>query len=168
MNSICSRLPDELRKLGIAVETTYGYITKFQRQGLGLPKTHIEDAFVIAGGTTEQRLPHRLFQKQIRKCNRKLFKGSRSHLRNTADRFIKGFQRFDKVLWNGLEAFIFGRRSTGYFDIRKLDVAKLHASVKATGLVLLESFRTILSERHSEGAHPRPEGRSLRALGEAG
>jgi hypothetical protein len=70
--------------------------------------------------------------KQVRKCDRKLFKGIRSHIKNTAPRFIKGFQRFDKVCWNGAECFIVGRRSTGYFfDLRHLDGTKIHASAKA-------------------------------------
>jgi len=42
---------------------------------------------------------------QVRKCNRKLYKGIRSHIKNTAERVIKGFQRFDKVLWTNIECF---------------------------------------------------------------
>jgi hypothetical protein len=36
-------------------EQTFGYITKHQREELGLPKTHHNDAFVQAGGTTQIR-----------------------------------------------------------------------------------------------------------------
>lgn len=36
-------------------EQTFGYITKHQREQMGLPKTHHHDAFVIAGGTTQSR-----------------------------------------------------------------------------------------------------------------
>ena len=36
-------------------EQTFGYITKHQREELGLPKTHHHDAFVIAGGITQAR-----------------------------------------------------------------------------------------------------------------
>jgi len=83
-------------------------------------------------------------QLQVRKCNRKLFKGDRSHIKNTAPRFILGFQRFDKVLWNNIECFVFGRRKTGYFELRKLDGTKIHASAKAKELVLLETSKTLL------------------------
>jgi hypothetical protein len=41
---------------------------------------------------TPQDVPH--FIQQVRKCNRKLFKGDRSHIKNIADRFVKGYQIF--------------------------------------------------------------------------
>ncbi|HDL15118.1 MAG TPA: HNH endonuclease, partial [Euryarchaeota archaeon] len=34
---------------------TYGYITKHDRIKLGMEKSHVNDAFVIAGGTTQSR-----------------------------------------------------------------------------------------------------------------
>ena len=74
------------------------------------------------------------------------FKGTRSHIKNTAARFIHGFQRFDKVRYKGIEWFIFGRRATGYFDLRKLDGSKVHASANVKEIKLLESFRTMLME----------------------
>ena len=82
--------------------------------------------------------------KQVRKCNRKLFKGDRSHIKNTATRIIHGFQRYDKVLWNKIEGFVFGRRKTGYFELRKLDGTKIHASAKIKDLTLLETANTLL------------------------
>ena len=51
----------------------YGYITKGCRIDLGLGKSHLNDAFVIAGGTTEQRATPLDF-KQIRRNNRSLEK----------------------------------------------------------------------------------------------
>jgi hypothetical protein len=75
------------------------------------------------------------------------FKGARSHIRNTGPRFIQGFQRYDKVRWNGTEAFVFGRRSSGYFDLRKLDGLRVHAAAKAADLRLLESANAFLIER---------------------
>lgn len=42
-----------------------------------------------------------------------MFKGDRSHIRNN------------------IECFVFGRRNTGYFDLRHLDGTKVHASAKA-------------------------------------
>ena len=157
MSMVRWKLVNQLRDCGHNVSHTYGHITKHNRIQQSLPKTHATDAFVIAGGDghggkTAKRC-HRVRQKtiyqikQVRKCNRKLFKGLRSHIRNTAPRFINGFQRFDKVRWNGTECFIFGRRQTGYFDLRKLDGTKLHASAKAKDCVLIESAKTFLTER---------------------
>ncbi len=45
------------RKLveALNAKETYGYITEVDREALELPKTHHNDAFVIAGGTTQAR-----------------------------------------------------------------------------------------------------------------
>ena len=128
---------------------TYGYITKSNRIAAGMPKSHINDAFIIAGGNGQMRTSSVFFVKQVRKCNRKLFKGDRSHLVNIAPRFIHGFQRYDKVVWKNTECFIFGRRSTGYFDLRKLDGTKVSPSANYKSLILKESAGTFLMERRS-------------------
>lgn len=142
MSMVRWRLVNQLK-----VKYTYGYYTKSKRIRLNLPKSHICDAYVIANGNGNQRADVNYIQKQVRKCNRKLFKGIRSHIKNTAPRLVKGFQRFDKVLWNDIECFVFGRRSTGYFDLRNLNGSKIHASAKAKDCVLLESAKTLLTER---------------------
>jgi N6-L-threonylcarbamoyladenine synthase len=153
MTMIRWMLVNRLQEAGNAVSHTYGHITKHRRIRLKIQKTHANDAFVIAGGNGQTRSPEYTI-KQVRKCNRKLFKGIRSHIRNTAPRHIKGFQRFDKVLFKGVECFIFGRRATGYFDLRKLDGAKVHASARSTDCILLESARTFLTERRDAVSSP--------------
>jgi cytochrome c553 len=141
MSMVRWRLADET-----GADHTYGYITKTNRIALGLAKSHVNDAYVIAGGTVQERVSS-FSIKQVRKCNRKLFKGERSHIRNTAPRFIKGFQRYDKVAFQGTECFVFGRRSTGYFDLRLLDGTKIHASANAKHIKRLERGNTFLIER---------------------
>jgi len=143
MSMVRWKLVNVLRDSGNIVHHTYGYITKFDRIALGLEKSHSTDAFVIAGGTMQERSVTYLI-KQVRKCNRKLFKGDRSHIKNTAPRLILGFQRYDKVLWNKIECFVFGRRKTGYFELRTLEGTKIHASSKAKDLKLLETANTFL------------------------
>ena len=147
MSMVCWRLVNQLKRKGINTAHTYGYLTKNNRIKNLISKNHTDDAFIIAGGSTQKRNDQIILIKQIRKCNRKLFKGKRSHLKNTAPRFVKGFQRFDKVLWKNIECFIFGRRSTGYFDIRMLNGHKLSSSAKAKDLKLLETFKTLLTEK---------------------
>ncbi len=144
MSIIRWRIVEELKKKFKNVEITYGYITKSKRIELGIFKTHNNDAFVIAGGTLKHKRSQSYLIKQVRKQNRKLYKGIRSHIRNTADRFIKGFQRYDKVKYKGIECFIFGRRTRGTFDIRKLNGEKINGDVKYTKLKLLEKFKTML------------------------
>jgi N6-L-threonylcarbamoyladenine synthase len=46
-----------------------------------------------------------------------------------------------------VEVFVFGRRGTGYFDVRRLDGTTGHPSAKAKDLVLLERAHTLLTER---------------------
>ena len=145
---------DRLKKAPIPVTHTYGYLTKSSRTEQGLQKSHINDAFVIAdGGGIYKRSLTQYLMRQVRKCNRKLRRGDRSHLINTAPRFINAFQRYDKVLWRGMECFIFGRRVTGYFDLKKLDGTKVFASAKASEITLFESARTLLIERRRIPLH---------------
>ena len=44
-----------------------------------------------------------------------------------------------------------GRRSSGYFDIRRLDGTKVHASVSYRKLRFLETRHTTLTERRTAG-----------------
>jgi len=155
MNAVRRRmvvlLQEETRKNKrgpVPVSSTYGYITKSNRIALGLSKSHANDAFVISGVTgREERAPDLFFSKQVRSNNRKLFQGKSSQTPFFHPRYIHGFQMSDKVSWKGTECFIAGRRSSGYFDIRKLDGTKVHASAKVSNLRLLESARTLLTER---------------------
>lgn len=52
---------------------TYGYITKSKRIEYGLEKSHYNDAFVIANGTTQTRVEPIIFE-QVRRNNRSLEK----------------------------------------------------------------------------------------------
>lgn len=148
MTMVRWKMIEKLKAIWNEVSYTYGYITKQGRIAQGFPKSHINDAFVIARGQEQTRLGTAYFIQQVRKCNRKLFKGVRSHIKNTAPRFIQGFQRYDKVSWKSIECFIFGRRTTGYFDLRKLDGTKVHPSAKCKDIALLECANTLLTEMH--------------------
>lgn len=132
---------------------TFGYMTKSKRISAGLGKSHINDAFIIAGGFNQLQI-NPLIIKQVRKCNRKLYKGARSHVRNTAAREIKGFRRFDKVLWKNKIAFIFGRRTSGNFDIRDIHNASLHKSINFKQLVLLGRSNTFITAYSSPNSSP--------------
>lgn len=160
MTTVRWKLMARLREWGFEVAHTFGYITKMRREEARIEKTHANDAFVIAGGTGEyERQRVILLKMQVRKCNRKLFKGDRSHLRNTAPRLVKGFARFDKVRYRGIECFVSGRRSTGYFDLRKLDGTRVHASAKWADLRLLERGGTMPSgykQARRGAAHSSP------------
>mgnify|MGYP001571005396 CR=1 FL=1 len=155
MTMVSWLLVNNLRELGNDVSHTYGYITKSARIAAKIPKSHINDAFVAAGGNGQQRLDTELLIQQVRKCNRKLFSGPNSQHKNTAPRFIGGFQRYDKVLWNNKEYFIAGRRATGYFALKTLGGIEKYPSVKASSCHLLETAKTLLTERRTAGIPPR-------------
>lgn len=147
------KLYERVKALGLPVSMTYGYITKCRRKLSNLGKSHINDAFVIAGGTDQEREEVDYRFRQVRRQNRKLFKGVRSHIRNTAPRVLHGFRVWDKVRYKGKEYFIKGRRSSGYFSLSDIDGQSVFldgrklASVKYSELELLEKATTLLLKR---------------------
>ena len=132
------------------VYMTYGYITKNTRIKNNLPKEHYIDARCITGNPTAKPLGITYFQKKVRCHNRqihkaKILKGNVKK-RNQAPYEVKGFRLFDKVRFQNKECFIFGRRTSGSFDIRKLNGEKIHAGISYKKLQLLEKRKTILTE----------------------
>jgi hypothetical protein len=126
---------------------TFGYITKARRIALGLPTSHRHDAFVITGGERQACAEVVYRGAFFRRQNRKLFKGARSHLRNTLPS-ANGFKRGDRVrLADGREGFVFGLRSSGYFDVRRLDGTVLHHSANYKTLRRIDGVRTLRVER---------------------
>ena len=132
---------------------TYGYITKNTRIRANLSKEHYIDAFCIAGNMQAERLNYYWYQKQVRKHNRQIHKltinkgGTRK--RNQSPFEVFGFRLFDKVLCKGEVGFIFARRLSGSFDIRKLDGTKISAGISYKKLVLISKRKTYLIERRS-------------------
>ena len=163
LNRLRERHPD------LPISNTFGYLTKHKRIVAGLPKTHCADAFCIAGNLDAKRRGEYLYQKQTRKHNRQIHKmtilkgGVRK--RNQAPYLVKGFRLFDKVLCSGEVGFIFGRRSSGYFDIRTLSGRKISAGISYKKLRLIEKRKTYLSEYRKEEAAipPSPEGEGFLA-----
>lgn len=134
----------------LKVRYTYGYITKYNRDQKHIEKSHCADAFCIAGNLEAQRADTVYFQKQVRRHNRQIHKltilkgGKRKLNQQTYE--IKGFRLFDKVLYKGRVCFIFGRRASGYFDIRTLDGTKISAGVSCKNLKLIAKRRSFLIE----------------------
>lgn len=140
------KIVNKLRDLGNIVNITYGYLTKSARIVLRLGKSHSNDAFCIAGGDRQERTDNSYFIKYVRKCNRSLFKANLLKCGKRKVNTVKqafGFHRFDKVLFGKVECFIYGLRSSGYFDLRLLTGEKINASVKHISLRLIETFKTI-------------------------
>lgn len=148
----------ELKETYPGTKLTYGYITKNTRIANNLEKSHIIDARCISGNPTAKPPSHNYFIKQVRKNNRQLHKATilKGGIRkaNKAPYIVKGFRLFDKVKFNNKECFIFGRRATGYFDLRLLDGTKIHASASYKKLTLLEKSKTLLTKRRKAISSP--------------
>lgn len=142
---------DRLKQIYPNVSMTFGYITKHARIEHQLEKKHHIDARCISGHPDALPTENFYLQKAVRKRNRQLHKATinKGGIRksNQSPKYVYGFQIFDKVLYDNKECFIFGRRATGYFDIRMLDGTKLSAGVSYKKLKLLERRKTILMQR---------------------
>lgn len=135
----------------VEVRMTYGYITKNTRIRRSLPKTHCVDARCISGHQEAEPLGYYFYKKKVRCHNRQIHKASilkgDVRKRNQAPKEVFGFRLYDRILYRGQECFIFGRRTSGYFDLRTLDGTKVHAAASHKALTLLERASTTLTER---------------------
>lgn len=147
-----NRLKEKYRMLDVEVQNTYGYLTKNKRIENGFEKTHTIDAFCIAGNLQAiQTIENNYLIKKVRCHNRQIhksnmLKGGKKKL-NQAPFLVRDFRLFDKIKYNGQEGFIFGRRSTGYFDLRKLNGEVIHRSASHKKLKLLEKRKNYIVER---------------------
>lgn len=117
-----------LKRYPEAIET-YGYVTKENRIGLGLPKKHFVDACVIATGGYDFDLPKEIFVKRnVSKGDYQLCKGVRGEIKIPTGK-IYGFKKFDKVIYLGKEYFIKGRMSkAGYAVLMNINGEKIDFS----------------------------------------
>ena len=109
-----------LKEYPITIET-FGYVTKANRENLGLQKDHYIDACVIASGGLEVEQSNVLYLKRcVSKQDRVLTKGIRGEQKLPTGK-IHGFKKFDKVEYLGETCFIKGRRSSGLFVLMDID-----------------------------------------------
>lgn len=133
------------------VSLTYGYITKNTRIENGLPKDHYIDARCISGNPKAVSDGTVYYQKKVRCHNRQIHKNTilkgGIRKRNQADYKIKGYRLFDTVRYKGNIYTIFGRRNSGFFDIRTLDGTKVNkGSVNYKKLQLIQPNSNYLIE----------------------
>ena len=139
-------------ELPIPVIETRGYITKETREKLlVLPKSHTNDALAITQGKhgfNVGYLPGIVQSdktytiRPVRHHNRQLHKATilTGGIRkaNQAEKYVCGFRLYDKVLYNGIECFVWGRRTSGSFLLRALDGTKVKDGAGHRILTLLE------------------------------
>ena len=154
MNAMKHYLCDELRHqygerfLGV----TYGYITSMRRREHGIEKSHTDDAYCIAGNfhakrNEQNRYLHRFVRRHNRQLHRLTILKGGHRKSNQAPREVHGFRLFDMVRCKGMDCFVFGRRSSGSFDVRRLEGTKVSAGMSFKRLRLLSHAGTLLTER---------------------
>ena len=109
-----------LKKYPDAIET-FGYVTKANRENLGLRKDHYIDACVIASGGLEFEPSNVLLRKRcVPKQSRQLRKGIRGEKKIPTGK-VHGFKRYDKVKYLGKVCFVKARRLDGRFILMDID-----------------------------------------------
>lgn len=144
---------NRLKEIYSDVNMTFGYITKNTRITNGLEKSHRVDARCISGNPLAKPSDEWYYQKKVRCNNRqihkaKILKNGKKKL-NQAPYIVKGYRLFDKVSVDGVECFVFGRRATGYFDLRMLDGSVISRSKSYKKLKLLQKRQGLLIERRT-------------------
>ena len=147
-----NKLKEVYEPQDIEVSMTFGYLTKNTRIRHYLPKEHYIDARCISGHP--EAIPNNevFYQKKVRCHNRQIHKNTilkgGVRKRNQAGYLVKGFRLFDKVAYEGREYFIFGRRQSGFFDLRDLSGCKVNkGSLSYRKIGFLEPRQYYLCER---------------------
>lgn len=147
-STLLARLKTEL---SVPVQQTYGYITKMLREKNHVEKSHTNDARCIAGSPKATPCDTTLCTRALRHHNRqihkaKILKGG-IRKRNQAPYLVKGFRLWDKVRYGSEECFITGRRSSGYFVLKKFNGTVVSNSASYKKLTLLEAATNYITER---------------------
>lgn len=142
---------EQAKELFPQVHLTYGYLTKHTRVTHQLEKSHLIDPRCISGHPLACSDGTWYLVKSVRRNNRQLHKATirkgGKRQRNTAPKEVHGFRLFDCVSYENIICFVFGRRSSGYFDLRTLDGTKVSASASYKKLQVVQKASALLVER---------------------
>ena len=153
MNLIKDRIFSKLRELypNIPIWRTYGYITKRNRRKYNIEKSHANDAFVIAKNFKAEPLDYMFKGFQVRRHNRKIHKDTilkgNKLKKNQSEHLMFGFARFDRVRYDGKECFVYGRRTSGQFDLRDIDGSVITHSVTKNKIKLIRHENSIIIKK---------------------
>lgn len=136
----------------IPVTETYGYITKYYRELYHVEKSHISDAIMISRNFKAEPDDTYYASKAVRHHNRQLHKNTilkgGVRKRNQAPHVAKGFRLFDLVRYENSVYYVFGRRKSGFVDIRTLDGKKINkGSISNKRLKFVSTSKGMLVER---------------------
>jgi len=153
MGVIRQRIYEQAKELYPHVHLTYGYLTKHTRMTHQLEKSHRVDARCINGHPLACSDGTWYLMKYMRRNNRQLHKATirkgGKRQRNTAPKYVHGFRLFDCVRYGDVTCFVFGRRSSGYFDLRTLNGTRVSASASYKKLHVVQRASALLVERRA-------------------
>lgn len=137
------------------VRLTYGYITKNTRIENNLPKEHYIDARCISGNPKATSNGEVFYYKKVRCHNRQIHKCKVLHggirKRNQAMYYVMGYRMYDRVSYQDKSYIIFGRRNSGFFDIRTVDGTKVNkGSISCKKLRLIEPQSNYIVEKRTK------------------
>ena len=146
------RIYEQAKALFSPMHLTYGYLTKNTRIRNKLEKSHLIDARCISGNPLAHSDGKYYLMKFVRRNNRQLHKATirkgGKRQRNTAPKYVFGYRLFDCVRYQGKVCFVFGRRSSGYFDLRTLNGEKVSASANCKkGTLVQRASACVVEER---------------------
>ena len=131
MNSIRVQL---LKHYPNAIET-FGYITKANRQTLGLDKDHYLDSCVIASSGQEFNIESKIYYKKVVGNGTRVLAKFRKVPVQLDRGKIRGFRRYDKVRYKDEEYFIYARSKTGNFCVTDIFGNKPDFGIKTLGSI---------------------------------
>jgi hypothetical protein len=113
--------------------------------GLGLPKSHANDAIAICceGGETAVADVPLWRKRHVAKGDYQQTKGPRSEKRIPTGKLF-GLRKFDLIQTSAGVGFIKGKRSSGRFAIAHLDGTVIHPSINVRGCTRLVARSTTL------------------------
>ncbi len=132
------------------ISLDYFHLTCYNREGNEGNLFWLEENIYCSGCLMFFRL---LEEDYVRRNNRQLHKatvrkgGKRQS--NTAPKYVHGFRLFDCVQYQDQRCFVFGRRSSGYFDLRTLNGTKVSASANYKKLAMVQKASALLVERRA-------------------
>ena len=108
-----------LKKYPDAIET-FGFVTSENRNHLKLKKDHYTDACVIASGGMEfKELDVIFYKRRVSRGDYKLARGDRGEQKLPMGK-IRGFRKFDKVMYLGKVYSIMSRMSSGFTKLMSI------------------------------------------------
>ena len=121
-----------LKKRIKTYKETYGYLTKYNREQLGLKKEHFLDALAISlnGENTLNSINNMtLFRKVcVSRGDYKQTKGGHSNIKIPTGKLF-GYRKFDKIETKKGMGFVKGKRSSGSFSIMGISGNKISDGV---------------------------------------